>query len=283
MLTSLAVGALAALTWLPQTDTVVPLQGARRLELESMGGEIVVRTWERDAVHIQAEHSSRTRIGVDRHGDVLSLRTEAERGPATIVDLQLTVPAALNLAIAGWHTPVTIEGVAGEVEVETLEGSIDIRGGSGRVIAQATNGEVVIHGARGRVEAAAVAGTVRVVDCSGEIFAETVSGNLVLENIVASTVEAGTVSGNVSFAGAIEDGGRYAFGAHSGRIELYLPPGVNASVTTASLTGSVQSDYPGAPTEFESKKRSSFTLGTGSARIEVETFSGGIVIKRRGS
>jgi hypothetical protein len=39
--------------------------------------------------------------------------------------------------------------------------------------------------------------------------------------------------------------------------------------------------YPGAP-EVIARRRERFTLGTGSAEVEIETFSGSIVIRRQG-
>ena len=53
--------ALAAFALLQQTDTVIPLDGATRLSVENPGGSIVVTTWDRPSVRIQAEHSSRRR------------------------------------------------------------------------------------------------------------------------------------------------------------------------------------------------------------------------------
>lgn len=282
MLTTLIAGGLAVLTLAQQTDTIIPARGATRLDLENRGGQVIVHTWDRDDIQIRAEHSSRTMVEIDRLGNVIEIEAEARRGPATIVDYELTVPRALDLNIEGMFTTVTIEDADGAVEVETLEGDINIRGGRGSVIAESTNGEVTVEGAQGRVEVSSVSRGVRVSDSSGEILAETVSGPVILQGIAATSVEAGTVSGRVEYEGTIEDGGRYVFGTHAGRIVLTLPAGVNATVALASLTGGIGADYPGAPTEFERRERTTFTLGTGSARIEAETFSGGITIRRAG-
>jgi DUF4097 and DUF4098 domain-containing protein YvlB len=281
MLASLTIAALAALAGVQQTDTIVSLQGATRLALENRGGQVVVTTWDRDAVRIQAEHAERTWIEVERDGDVIEIQAGTRRGPPTVIDYAITVPPSLDLDIEGLQTAVTIEGVAGEVEVETLEGDIHIRGGRGSIIAETTNGEVTIEDAEGVVEMAAVAGGVTVTNSSGEILAETVMGPITIEGVTARIVEAATVSGRILYDGTIEEGGRYSFGAHAGRIELVLPAGVNAEVTAVSLAGEIRADYPGAPTEFAPRKRSSFTLGSGGARIEAETFSGDITMRRR--
>ena len=47
---------------LVQTDTTVPVRSGARLEVENFGGEIAVKTWAKNAVRIEASHSTRDRI-----------------------------------------------------------------------------------------------------------------------------------------------------------------------------------------------------------------------------
>ena len=96
-----------------------------------------------------------------------------------------------------------------------------------------------------------------------------------------------TVSGDVSFAGAILDAGRYEFNAHSGGIELALPPDIGAELSVSTFSGGIESDFPITLKAGEhgigaaQAKRLNFTLGHGSARIVAETFSGDITLQRR--
>ncbi len=275
--------ALTTIVAFQATDTTVSAQGLDRLELENDGGQIEVSTWDRNEIRIVADHSSRTYIEIDRRGDVLEVEAEARRGPTTIVDYELTVPRDLNLDIEGMFTDVTIEGADGEIQVETLEGAVRIVGGRGTIVAESTNGEITVDGADGSIELIGVSQGIEITNSSGQIAAETVGGSIVMTGIRADVVEAGTVGGQIHYEGLIEDGGHYYFGSHGGRVTLDLPGNVNATVTAVSLTGSVRADYPGAPTEFSRRERESFTLGSGSAQIEAETFSGPIVIRRRGA
>lgn len=281
MITTAAL-ALTALVAVQQTDTLIAARGLDRLDLENDGGQVVITTWDRDEIRVRAEHSSRTFIEFDRRGGVLQVEAEAERGPTTIVDYELTVPTRLNLNVEGMFTDVTIEGSDGEIEVETLEGEIRITGGRGTIVAESTNGEITVDGAEGSIEVNAVSRGIEITNSSGEIMAESVGGSIIMRGITASVVEVGTVGGRIHYEGSIQDGGHYFFGSHGGRVTLELPPNVNATVTAVSLTGAVRADYPGAPTQFSRRERESFTLGTGSAQIEAETFSGSIIIGRQG-
>src|SRR5437870_11726015 len=81
MLTPLAT--LAALALMQQTDTTVPVRAGARLEINNFGGEIAVKTWNRNAVRVMAEHSSRDRIRIDASAAVVRVKTEAgRRGPS---------------------------------------------------------------------------------------------------------------------------------------------------------------------------------------------------------
>lgn len=282
MITTAAV-ALTVLAAVQQTDTTVSARGLARLELDNDGGQVVIGTWDRDEIRIVAEHSSRTFIEIERSGDVLSIEADARRGPTTIVDYDLTVPARLGLGVEGMFTDITIEGSDGEIEVETLQGAIRIVGGRGSIVAESTNGEISVEGAQGSIELNGVSRGIEIINSSGQITAESVGGSVIMRGITADMVEVGTVGGRIHYEGEIQDGGRYYFGSHGGRVTLQLPPDVNATVTAVSLTGNVRADYPGAPTRFNRRERESFTLGTGTARIEAETFSGSIVIERQGS
>jgi hypothetical protein len=261
--------------------------------VETFQGEVVVRTWDRDQVRIVADHGRSHSIEIRRSGSTIHIEPEVDRGfgMAHAVDFQLTVPAELDLDIEGVGLLVDIQGTRGQLEVGTVHGPIRVSGGRGNIVLESVNGEIDLQGAEGSIDVTGVAGGVNLRDCRGDIFVESVGGGIVLEGIVSSDIEAGSVGGTLRFDGEIQDGGSYNFGTHGGQIWLYLPDGMNASVDAVSLAGSLNIDYPGAPTEPTGRGRGipglnekeiSFEVGTGSARIEVETFGGTIHILRRG-
>ncbi len=292
MLTGIVVGALSAAALIQPTDTIVQVNGATRLELESFQGKVVVRTWDRDAVQVQAEHSDRHSIRVRRSGNVISVEPDVERGLsfANAVDFELTVPRAFDLNIEGIMLDVDIDGIQGEVEVGTVHGPIRVSGGSGSVVLGSVNGTIDLEGASADMEITGVAGAVTIRNCNGDLYAESIGGALTMEGIRSSDVEAGTVGGTLRFEGDVLDGGRYNFGSHVGEIWLRLPTSMNADVEIVTLAGDIEVDLPGAPSEPTraegypglNKKELAFQMGNGSARIEVETFGGTVHIQRRG-
>jgi DUF4097 and DUF4098 domain-containing protein YvlB len=292
MLTGLVIGALSAAALLPQTDTIVQANGASRLELESFQGVVVVRTWDRDAVQIKADHSDSQSVQIHQHGTTISVEQEMEhgRGFGQAVDFEITIPRGFDLSIEGVALDVDIRGTEGQIEVTTVHGPISVQGGRESIILESVNGLIRVEDAQGDLEVTGIAGGVTIVNCTGDISAESVGGALTMEGINSADVEVGSVGGTLRYEGSIQDGGTYNFGSHGGEIWLYLPANINAQVDVLTLAGDIEVNYPGAPTEPTkgegipglNQKELTFELGTGSARIEVETFGGTVHILRQG-
>ncbi len=128
MLTTLAT--LAALALMQQTDTTVPVRAGARL---NFGGEIAVKTWNRNAVRVMAEHSSRDRIRVDASDQVVRVKTEAGRRGPSQIDYAVTVPAWMALNLSGVYTDIKVDGAQNEITAETVQGEITVLGGAGNV------------------------------------------------------------------------------------------------------------------------------------------------------
>ena len=267
------------------TDTTIIVPAGARLDVHSMAGEIVVRTWERNEVRVQAEHSSRQRVRVWNEGSIVRVTTESNRAGPQIVDYEITVPARMDLSLGGISVDVDVEGTQGQVDASTVNGDIRVVGGTGRLALQAVNGSIDIRDARGTVDAGAVNGSVRVRGVRGPVDVETVSGRIVLEQIESNNVIASSVSGRIFYDGAVMNGGRYAFSTHSGSITLGVPRNLNATISVAQVNGSWSSSFVGMQDSSGGgrNRRQTYTIGTGAAVIEAETFSGSIRVVERGS
>jgi hypothetical protein len=295
MHTLLMTGVMALAVLAPQerTDTTLSVDTGARLELENFAGSVQVNIWDRPQVRVQATHSSRDRVeirnsmlrlhietGQDYDDD--SDRRRGRRGPSSrVVEYTLTVPAAMALSISGPYTDVTVENTRGEVNVETVQGEVVVRGGSGNISVESVQGSVTVEGARGRVNAHSVSESIVLRDVVGDISAEAVSGDITLEKIRATNVEATTVSGELMYEGTIADGGRYSFASHSGDVSLTIPQSSNAAISVSTFSGDFQAGFPVRLTDTRNRgKRFSFTIGNGSARVELESFSGDIEVNR---
>ncbi len=281
----LAVAALAALpvqasAQAPQTDTTFAVAQGARLRLNNGGGDIVIRAWERNQVRIQANHSRRTRVAVEASGAVIEVESRATHGPGNMVDYQITVPAWMPLDLEGMYAYIDVEGVRGAINAETLEGDITIKGPTAQLKASTTSGKISVEGARGRVELNSTSESIRVADVQGDLFIEGLSGDIILRGVRAASAEVETLSGNLVYEGVIQDGGRYTFLTHSGNISISIQEGANATIATAVGSGEVGATFTLPASERPGRRRQTFRLGSGSASIEAETFSGNVRLYR---
>ncbi len=126
---------------------------------------------------------------------------------------------------------------------------------------------------------------IRLSNVSGDMAAETTNGDIVIENAQTSSLDASTVNGDVTFNGTMRDGGTYRLTTHGGDIRVGLGGAANATVFVRTFQGDFNADFPIQLPEGQSarsgSKRFNFTLGTGSARIELQSFNGDILVARK--
>ena len=247
----------------PQTDETVAVQKGTRLNVNNFAGEVLLKTWDKDSLHVVARHQARARVNIRQVTGAVNITSSGAMGPSS-VDYEITAPAWMPVRIEGTYNFVTIEGAQAEVFANTVRGDVVIRGGTGVITAKSVEGEVDIHGARGKVTVSSVNETVKIADSTGEITAETVNGDIVYE-------------------GKIADGGHYAFNTHNGDISLGLPDNANATFSLRTYNGSVSTDF--TLTGFDRSqahrgRRVTATLGNGSADVSLETFGGAIRLRK---
>jgi DUF4097 and DUF4098 domain-containing protein YvlB len=280
MTLALPLALLGALAQGRGTDTTISVRSETRLEVHNLGGDIVVRTWERNAVRVQAEHSSRDVVDISYGGAVLKVSASGRRGAPHSVDYTITVPAAMDLNLSGTYSDVTVEHSAGRVVVETVQGDVTVHGGKSLVNVHSVSGEVRVSGVSGRLEANSTNGEVTVEDADGEVYAETVNGSVTLRNIRSDNVSAVTVNGDVVYQGTVRDNGQYRLSTHNGDVTMTIPTGANATVSVSTFNGDFESDFPVTLTGTKKGKRFNFTIGSGSATLELESFEGSIKLIR---
>lgn len=281
MLIPLMVAALAAIgPAAAAQDTTVAVDRGTRLHVENHRGEVVITTWSRSQVRVRAtELGDRQRLAVTRGGSVLRVRPDGSRGPQD-AELAIVVPTWMDVRVEGNQLDVGVRGAEGEVTVETVGGDVVIEGGAGLVSVRTIQGEVSIRGARGRIEATSVNEDIVLRDIGGDLYVETTNGDITLEGIRSTSARAMTVNGDIVYSGTIRDSGRYVFATHNGDVEVTVPPDANAMVTVSTYHGEFESEFPVRLTGATRDRQFTFTLGSGSARLELESFNGEIRLRR---
>lgn len=286
MWTSILAGLVMLGAQSAQTDTTFAVDARARLRMEGLNGDVVVRTWDRPEMRVKVTDAEGSRLRVSSGPSTVSLTLDpVSWGPGRSRgsgDLDITMPATMSASINGLDGDVSVEGSRGEVVVQTTQGDIRVTGGGGLVQLRTVHGDIDASGIRGRVDAHAVNGDIKLTDVVGDAVATTMSGDVHLVRVDAASVDASSVSGDIAYDGAIKDAGRYALKSHSGDVTVAMPASANAIISVSTFNGDFQADIPVQLTEQQKGTRFSFTLGSGSARVDLESFSGDIRLARPG-
>lgn len=272
---------LTILTWAPlPADTIIPVERGTRLEVDNAQGEVVVRAWDRGAVRVRADLSSRQTLDVVPSGSTLRIRPREDRGGPRSASLEIDVPQWMDVRVHGNQVDVSVRGTDGEVTVETIGGDILVDGGVGLISLRSIQGEVEVRNARGRLDVVSVNEDITMTDVEGDIHVQATNGDVTLREIGSAATRATTVNGDIFYGGAIRDGGRYVFSTHNGDVVVTVPQNASATVSVSTYHGEFQSEFPVRLTGTTRDRQFKFTLGAGSAGIELESFNGEILLRR---
>jgi DUF4097 and DUF4098 domain-containing protein YvlB len=282
MFATLAAAVLVALGRAPQrqSDTTFAVPAGASLSVNNFGGGITVHGWSENRVKVHGETGRRGRVEVSLVGNTVVIKTGSREGAPSVIDLDITVPMSMALTLNGTYADITVDGVQGAISAETVNGEIDVRGGKGIVTLHSIQGGVTLADASGRIEVNSVNEDVVLSNITGEIKVETTNGEVSLTGIKSSSVDAGTINGDVLYEGTVTDGGSYSLGSHNGDITVSIPEAANVTITAATANGDIDASFPLPMTSGVGKHRKTFKLGSGSARMELESFQGDIELRR---
>ena len=280
MFATLAAAMLVALASQRQTDTTIAVPAGASLSVNNFGGGITVHGWSENRVKVHGETGRRGRVEVSLVGNTVVVKTGSREGAPSVIDLDITVPQSMELNLSGTYADITVDGVQGSISAETVNGEVNVRGGKGNITLHSIQGAVTLADASGRIEVNSVNEDVELTNVSGEIKVETTNGSVMLMGVQSASVDAGTINGDVVYEGTVKDGGSYSFGSHNGDITVSIPEGANVTVTTATANGDIDASFALPLPNTTGKHRKTFKIGSGSARMELESFQGDIEMRR---
>jgi hypothetical protein len=261
-------------------DTLVEVREGDRLTLRDFGGELYVETWERPFLRAEVSEKESVPFRIQRSGSSLELRWTDGQARDRGQVLRLILPPWMNLEVTGKELDVEVRDMDGDVTIRNLRGDLSFRNLGGMVEAYTMEGGIEAFNLTGSARLRTGDDDLWVGSSSAALDLETVDGEIRMEGIDARRVSARTTEGEIDFSGRILEGGEYDFFSHGGDIQLRLAPPVNLYATILAYEGEFESDFPVKAKGFRSGEGLEFTLGTGGARLVMETFDGEIRLLR---
>ena len=265
-------------------DTTLTVSRGARIDLGLVSGTIKVTSWDKPQVQIHAS-TENGYIRFDASSSRISLSVEDQEGEED-AEFTIIVPKDADVETSAVSGDITVKGVA-ELDATNVSGDMNVVGVAGRATLQSVSGEVNASDLGGPVRAQSVSGDVTLQRIAGDINVQTVSSEMKLVGVKSSYVKTSTVSGDLEYEGALDPKGRYEFHSHSGGFSLTVPRATGAEVSFKGWSGELHSScqmmlMPG-DNGGGHYKTMTFRLGSGGAKVDIETFSGDVEIRGCGN
>lgn len=251
----------------------------RRAEADRRRAEAARGRAEGDAEDAE-RGAERIVAGLER--GTLQIQTLNRMGIPAVVDYTITVPQWMALRLSGMETDISVEGVRGAIDAESIRGDVEVRGGRGPLQLSSVEGAVRAFDCNGGVQASSINDDVTLDDVGGALVIESVNGDIRIGKVKSRSVEASSVNGSVVYRGAFEPRGRYRLASHAGNLVVGVPVGAGVDVSVATFEGGFRSGFPLEIGPWRKGQKFNFVLGTGGSSLELESFQGLIQLLRPG-
>jgi DUF4097 and DUF4098 domain-containing protein YvlB len=194
-----------------------PVTGVSRVTLNTFDGHISIRAWDKPEVMMTAikraanEQALRgISVKAEQRGSDINVVTDYDKSAGkrlggifstnASVNLELFVPRNTNIQALSGDGRVELEGITGELNIQTGDGRIEVRDGGGRLTAKTGDGRIEVLNYTGDVDAKTGDGRISLEGRFSQLAARTGDGSiqLTLPNDLDATIEtdAETVNGD---------------------------------------------------------------------------------------
>src|SRR5579864_712728 len=98
---------LLAMMAVTTTDQTVQVAKGTKLSVNNFAGDVIVKTWDKDAVRVEVNHSDRELVDIKQVDQTLSVRSRSTRGgPSRSLDYTISVPSWMAIGVSGTYADV---------------------------------------------------------------------------------------------------------------------------------------------------------------------------------
>lgn len=265
-----------------------------RVSISNVAGTVNVIAWDRNEVQVTGNLGDGAKpLAIIGSNDHLEIKVEPQggagwfnwggdsrMGPTT---LELHVPRAASLEVDVVSAPLVIDGMeGGSIKVNTVSGKARINARTPTLTVDSVSGGIEQAGHADKVELQTVSGDILAPALGNQVELQTISGRIQASGGPWQKLTLSTVSGNVQLNGGLTAGGSINIDSMSGDVQLQVPANTGANLHASSFSGNLRSDF-GTATRPEHGPGSSLDarLGNGQGKINVETFSGDLRVRRQ--
>jgi DUF4097 and DUF4098 domain-containing protein YvlB len=243
-----------------------------------VNGRIEVKSWKNPEVVVSSTWvADKVSIEVEQVGDRIAINAsslEPSTGPHDVeANFQLTVPEQTELQLRTQTGLILVEQVNGDMKLQSVAGDVHLKEVSGYIIVKTTGGSLIC------------------TICSGKLEFNSISGSAQILQPSLNNVNLMTTTGNILYDGDFVRSGLYTMNSGRGMVEVRFSGNDSFDLNAQTYRGSVDnqaSDYLKPDTHgkhqdgFSSRFHTiSGTVGQGSAKVDLSSYSGTIRIQKR--
>ncbi len=276
-------------------DTSFSLPRNAVVDITLRSRDLIVRGTDRSAAELRGG-DDRYSIRASGVGVIIEPRDERSRSRARGRDnsdgaLELLVPRGVRVVISAGTADVTVDDIAGDVEVHSLSGDVELRAIGGRAIVETLSGEVRLSEGANGARVTTMSGDITLGGVRGTADLHTTSGDVSLGVVRATQVQIETVSGEIDLDGDLADGARVQLTSHSGDVSVRIPESAHGVMEMSTFSGDLSANRPlsmMAGTALSGNRSERGTKryefgGGGTTRVIITTFNGDVQFDRSGA
>ncbi len=284
----LVVGAPAVLHAAKQVNRTVPASSNVEVKIECLSGQLRILGGSSSELTVTGTVGDDATLVIDGEGRRIDIEVKIperrrDRRIHVDVDLEIRLPSGASLEIESVSITSEIEDVAGEIKVESVSGNVTVSRSRRSLSIETVSGKVRVVDAQGEIEIETVNGQIELDQISGNLNVSAVSGDVKIRDADLSGGDLETVNASVFVEGRLQPEARLSIDSYSGNVELVLPPSTSASFEIETMSGRIDNRLTGDRAErtdrFGPGKTLEMVVGSGGARVTIETLSGNVVIR----
>ncbi|WP_199100987.1 DUF4097 family beta strand repeat-containing protein [Dyella sp. ASV21] len=291
LLLSLSIGQALADTPINLSHEAAPTV---RVNISNVKGEVNVIAWDRNQVQVTGHLGDGAKpLTIDGDNNDMTIRVQSQgksgwfnwsnensMGSST---LDVRVPKGASLSVDVVSASMSIDGInGGKIKVNTVSGKARVNARTPLAELESVSGSLEFAGSADRVNLQTVSGDILAPNVNSEAELQTVSGRIRVGGGPWRKLNLSTVSGDVQLAGGIAPGGTFDVDSMSGDVQVQIPSNTSAIIHANTFSGDLRSDF-GTVSKVEHGPGSELraTVGGGNAKINIETFSGDLRIRKQ--
>lgn len=254
------------------------------VEIYNTAGNIKVIGWSQKSVKVTGSLGDDVKeLVFTRDEDYVLIKVKVPHRHHRDIDSRLVihVPEDSSLEVSGVSADIDVDSVLGEQSLQTVSGDVATIAAEEDVEAASVSGDVRVAGSgkEADTQAATVSGDVTLSNLAGDAEAESVSGDVTISGGSFDRIGLESVNGDLSFRGALVDGGRLDMESVNGSVDVEFTNNVSARFDIETFNGSIKNCFgpkPERTSRYSPGLELSFELGDGDGRVSIETLNGSV-------